>query len=74
MTAPITPPSEPANDVVTIRAAAGFLGVFTLAALGCATWLEAVGNGSPVAWTLVGTGLGALAMLATSRLGGTRPQ
>ncbi len=57
------------NDIVTVRAAAAFLGVFTLAALGCSTWLEAVGKGSQVAWTLVGTGLGALAMLATTRLG-----
>lgn len=65
---------EPTNDIVTVRAAAGFLGVFTLAALGCATWLAAVNQASDVAWTLVGTGVGALAMLATTRLGGTRPQ
>lgn len=77
MTDPITPPAaagEPANDTIAIRAAVGFLGVFTIAALGCCTWLEAVGEASPVAWTLVGTGLGALATLATTRLGGTRPQ
>lgn len=75
MTAPVTPPTaEPANDTVSIRAAVGFLGLFTLAALGCATWLEAVDSGSQVAWTLVGTGVGALATLATTRLGGTRPQ
>lgn len=74
MTAPVTPEAEPANDLVTVRAAAAFLGIFTIAALGCSTWLEAVGKGSPVAWTLVGTGLGALAMLATTRRGGTLAQ
>lgn len=77
MTAPATPPpvvTEPANDIWSMRSAVAFLGVFTLAALGCATWLQAVDAGSEVAWTLVGTGVGALAMLATTRLGGTRPQ
>jgi hypothetical protein len=74
---PMTPPeptNEPANDIVSMRAAVGFLGLFTLSSLGCATWLQAVGEASEVAWTLVGTGVGALAMLATTRLGGTRPQ
>lgn len=69
-----SPISEPANDIVSMRAAVLFLGIFTLAALGCATWLQAVGAASEVAWTLVGTGVGALAMLATTRLGGSRPQ
>ncbi len=73
MTTPITP-GEPANDTVAIRAAVGFLGLFTLASLGCATWLQAVDAGSEVAWTLVGAGVGALATLATTRLGGTRPE
>lgn len=65
---------EPANDRWSMRAAVAFLGVFTLAALGCATWLQAAGAASEVAWTLVGTGVGALAMLATTRLGGLRPE
>lgn len=58
------------NDLLTMRVAAIFLGVFTLAALGCATWLSSVGGDrADVAWTLVGTGAGALAMLATTRRG-----
>lgn len=75
MTAPVAPSiPEPANDTVSVRAAVGFLGLFTLAALGCATWLAAVDRASDVAWTLVGAGVGALATLATTRLGGTRPE
>lgn len=75
MTTPIAPePTEPANDRWSMRVAVGFLGLFTLVALGCSTWLEAVGDGSQVAWTLVGTGVGALATLATTRLGGARPE
>jgi hypothetical protein len=73
MTAPVTP-SEPANDTFAIRAAVAFLGVFTLAALACATWLTAGDKASEVAWTLVGAGVGALATLATTRLGGSRPE
>lgn len=72
MTTPM--PAEPANDTVSIRAAVGFVGVLTAVLIGCATWLTATGADSTVPWSFVGVGLGALATLATTRLGGSRPQ
>jgi hypothetical protein len=70
----VTTTTEPTNDLVSVRAAVAFLGVFTMVALGCATWLESVGEGPDVLWALLGAGVGALATLATTRLGGTTTQ
>jgi hypothetical protein len=70
MTVPVTPDqTEPANDVWTMRAAAIWLGLVTILLAVCATWLTAVDKPADVVWTLAGTGLGALAMLATTRRG-----
>lgn len=77
MTAPVTPPAdtvEPANDRWSMRAAVAFVGAFALLALGCATWLESVDEGPDVLWALLGAAVGSLGTLATTRLGGTRPQ
>jgi hypothetical protein len=73
MADPMTPP-EPANDRWSMRAAVIFLGAITCTLIASATYLQIADKSAEVTLTLAGAGVGALATLATTRLGGTRPQ
>jgi hypothetical protein len=83
MADPMTPPApaadpepvtEPANDRWSMRAAVVLLGAISLVLVACATYLEVADKSAEVTLSLAGVGVGALATLATTRLGGTRPQ
>lgn len=74
MTVPVTPDAEPSNDRFALRSAVIGVIITAVILIGCATWLAAVDKPAEVTWALAGVPVGALATLATTRLGGTRPQ